>query len=104
MVATVLAVAQGLPEGDITHQWVDLMMDAAMGFIESSRPFGYFVQVFPWLRYIPAWIPGMRWKQDALEWRRPTEIIHEKLFRMAQAAMVSGNIPRTLRSRPSLSF
>ncbi|KAI0334223.1 CyP450 monooxygenase [Cubamyces sp. BRFM 1775] len=87
MIATTLTVAQGLPEGDITHRWVDAMMDTVMGFTEASRPFGYLVEVFPWLRYVPAWVPGMDWKRNVLEWREPTEVIRDKPFKLAQAAM-----------------
>ena len=33
-----------------------------VGFDEANKPERYLVNVFPWLRYIPKWLPGGRYK------------------------------------------
>ncbi|CAE6446585.1 unnamed protein product [Rhizoctonia solani] len=36
---------------------------------ESLMPSKFLVNVFPWLQYIPGWVPGAGWKKKAYEWR-----------------------------------
>ena len=39
-------------------------------FSQAVQPGRFLVEVFPWLRYFPEWLPGAGWKKTAREWRQ----------------------------------
>ena len=39
-------------------------------FSQATQPGRFLVDVFPWLRFVPDWLPGTGWKKTAREWRQ----------------------------------
>ena len=37
---------------------------------QAILPGRFLVDVFPWIRFIPEWLPGTGWKKIAREWRQ----------------------------------
>ncbi|KAJ8131439.1 hypothetical protein O1611_g2188 [Lasiodiplodia mahajangana] len=64
----------------------------------------WFVNTFPALKYIPAWMPGTGWKKVGMEWQRTLNEAMEKPFLFAKQQLANG-IPKksfitdSLRSR-----
>ncbi|KAF8816726.1 cytochrome P450 [Phlegmacium glaucopus] len=50
------------------------------------------VDIFPFLRYIPAWFPGGSFKQKAAEWKPKMTAFVERPFAHAKASMKAGTI------------
>ncbi|KAJ7760655.1 cytochrome P450 [Mycena maculata] len=68
--AIVLEICYGIHVADAGDEYVALA-DQALAGISSSGNFGTFlVDYFPMLKYIPAWIPGAKFKREGLKWRR----------------------------------
>ncbi|KAJ7183283.1 cytochrome P450 [Mycena filopes] len=68
--AIVLEICYGIHVAEDGDEYVALA-DRALAGISSSGNFGTFwVDYFPMLKYIPAWIPGAKFKRDGLKWRR----------------------------------
>jgi hypothetical protein len=47
---------------------VDLVDRAILQFSLSTTPGAWLVDVLPFLKYVPAWIPGAGFKRTAKEW------------------------------------
>ncbi|KAJ3552268.1 hypothetical protein NP233_g12920 [Leucocoprinus birnbaumii] len=47
-------------------------------FSEAGNPGTFLVDLFPAMKYIPAWFPGAQWKRKAISWRQTIQIfLHE---------------------------
>ena len=47
------------------------LAEAAMErFSQAIQPGRFLAETFPWLRFVPEWIPGTGWKKVAREWRQ----------------------------------
>ncbi|KAG8913080.1 hypothetical protein FRC00_003105, partial [Tulasnella sp. 408] len=45
---------------------------------------GYVVDLVPALRYLPYWLPGMKFKRDAAKWNKEVEDIRKTAFETAK--------------------
>ena len=43
-------------------------MQAVFG--QATQPGRFLVDAFPWLQFVPEWLPGTGWKKMAREWRQ----------------------------------
>lgn len=56
-----------LPEND---PYIELAVAAMDGINTAGIPGAFLVDVFPLLKYVPAWAPGAGFQRKAKEWRR----------------------------------
>ena len=59
-----------------------------LGFSRASEPGAYFVDTIPWLKHIPDWIPGLRWKKELREMRKSREDLYDVPFGYVMEEMV----------------
>lgn len=77
--AIVLEICYGIHVAEAGDEYVSLA-DQALAGISLSGNFGTFiVDYLPILKYIPAWVPGAKFKREGLKWRR----ISSRLFNYA---------------------
>ncbi|QRV91881.1 cytochrome P450 family protein [Ceratobasidium sp. AG-Ba] len=48
---------------------VGVMEIATEEMAEAALPANFYVNIIPWLKYVPSWFPGAGWKRKANEWR-----------------------------------
>ncbi|KIJ31421.1 hypothetical protein M422DRAFT_185980, partial [Sphaerobolus stellatus SS14] len=60
----------------------------AMG--EAAVPGAFWVDILPWMKYIPAWVPGAVFKRKGLEWAKCISDMNELPFQATKAAMLQG--------------
>ncbi|CAK5284755.1 unnamed protein product [Mycena citricolor] len=78
---------------DIQPESDPYVLDAQRGvqiLTRASVPGAYLVDTLPILRYIPAWMPGARFKRRAQEWHEHLPILTDKPFDEAKRRMDSG--------------
>lgn len=66
--ATNLTIVHGLPYKDMSQQFINDLVASEEGFAEVFGPSTFIVELFPWLRHLPAWVPGMGWRNKVAEW------------------------------------
>ena len=69
--STILKLTYGMniPEdGDSDYVKVSEIVMAA--FAEAGHPGSFLVDLFPCMRFIPAWFPGAGWRRKANYWRK----------------------------------
>ncbi|KAI0696993.1 cytochrome P450 [Cerioporus squamosus] len=69
---------------------VKVVDDAMDGFSEMTKPNAFLVDVFPILRYVPAWFPGAGWKQKAKLYREYLEEMLVAPFELVKRQMAAG--------------
>ncbi|KAG8912436.1 hypothetical protein FRC00_004509 [Tulasnella sp. 408] len=50
---------------------------------------GYVVDLFPALRYLPKWLPGMKFKRDAAQWKKEISEIESTVCDLVKEQMLS---------------
>ncbi|KAI0326116.1 cytochrome P450 [Cubamyces sp. BRFM 1775] len=86
---SLLSIGYGLPARDVTTRYVDLLSEIDAGISEAYDPTIFFI---PWLRYLPCWFPGGRWKTGIQKWRRQASSVLEVPFDAAMNVMARGDI------------
>ncbi|KAJ3552902.1 hypothetical protein NM688_g3907 [Phlebia brevispora] len=71
--AIILKMSYGYDVVDGEDPMVDLVDRAVQGFIYSSSPGAFLVDIIPILRYVPSWFPGAGWKRKVEKWCRETK-------------------------------
>ncbi|KAJ7510537.1 cytochrome P450 [Mycena galericulata] len=88
--AIVLEICYGIHVAEAGDEYVALA-DQALAGISSSGNFGTFVvDYFPMLKYIPAWIPGTKWKSEGLKWRRLSSRLFNYAFDSVKQNLADG--------------
>lgn len=65
------------------------VIDAAMeGVAEGLTPGAFLVEYFPFLRHVPAWVPGAGFQRKLKRWRDSSHEMVDMPFAQAKAAMV----------------
>ncbi|KAF8910209.1 cytochrome P450 [Gymnopilus junonius] len=85
-----ISLAYGLNVKDNNDPFVDLALRAFQTGLDSSFPGAFLVDVIPWLKYVPEWVPGARFKKTAKGWRKLQNDFHElPLLRTAYPSLTS---------------
>ena len=89
--ALLLRVAYGYDVG--SHEKEDPLVKIAEvaqhGFNHASEPGAFLVDVLPWLRYIPAWLPGASFQKQARIWWEERERLYDVPFGFVKEEIVS---------------
>lgn len=74
-----------LPENDPYVQTAEAALE---GVQIASTPGAFLVEVFPLLKFVPAWVPGAGFQRKALHWRRLLEDVFEKPYDLLKKQIV----------------
>ena len=55
--------------------------------VRAALPGAYFVEIFPWMKYLPSWMA--KWKREGLEWFRKDSMMFEGFYAGVQETMAS---------------
>ncbi|CAE6500431.1 unnamed protein product [Rhizoctonia solani] len=65
-------------------------------FTVAAIPGNFLVNFIPWLKYVPQWFPGAKWKRTIVEWRRLKERVMNEPYEQAKAQIASGFAPPSI--------
>ncbi|GAB1517022.1 hypothetical protein RhiTH_000065 [Rhizoctonia solani] len=77
----------------------EAVSQAVQGFSQAVLASNFYVNLFPWMQYIPAWFPGAQWKRKALAWREQTDQMLNIPYNWTRDKMESGTAPPSMLSR-----
>ena len=67
--ANALRVAYGIRVAERDDELIGIVERALEGASEGVVPGKYWVDTFPILKHVPAWLPGTDWKRKAARWK-----------------------------------
>ncbi|KAI0350839.1 O-methylsterigmatocystin oxidoreductase [Trametes cingulata] len=88
--ATIMDAVYGIRVAEQADPFVSLSEKVATTFSTIVVPGRYLVEVVPWLRYLPAWFPGAKFKRDALSWRSDVAAARDLSYDVSVEAMTQG--------------
>ncbi|KZV89528.1 cytochrome P450 [Exidia glandulosa HHB12029] len=89
--ANIMRMTFGIEIAKKDDPWIDLGIKVAE-VASKAGSFGAFaVDIFPLLKYIPAWFPGAKFKRDAIEWRQVHVQAKNLPFQRVVKDMAAGN-------------
>lgn len=89
MLARIIAdVVYGMPIKGIDDDYIRVQEIAATGANEAKLPGAYWVEYAPFLKHVPAWIPGAKAKQLGVHYRPVAELSRNMGFDYTSSANV----------------
>ncbi|KAF5349115.1 hypothetical protein D9756_009456 [Leucocoprinus leucothites] len=88
---TLISLAYGIPTKPENDPLIQLAEDAMMASAAGAIPGKFLVDVFPFLKYIPEWVPGAGFKRQAREWRELWRRFTNVMFQTAEENIAKGN-------------
>ncbi|KAE9392498.1 cytochrome P450 [Gymnopus androsaceus JB14] len=64
---------------------------AVAGVVRAFVPGAFFVDMIPWLKYVPAWFPGAGFQRQARVWKKETDDTFELPWAAAKKLLASGS-------------
>ncbi|TDL15494.1 cytochrome P450 [Rickenella mellea] len=65
----------------------------------AMAPSHFWVNMMPWLKYVPAWMPGAGFQRIAAEWRQDMMNMVNQPFEFVKTGMREGTAPESFTSR-----
>lgn len=96
--ATMFQIIYGIEMKDASNEHLRLAEESLETAAAALVPGRYWVDFMPFLRHIPAWMPGAGFKRKAQEWKVLSTAFREVPYGTAREAWVSGHILSLLRS------
>ncbi|OAX41845.1 cytochrome P450 [Rhizopogon vinicolor AM-OR11-026] len=75
------------PRGD---KYIDIAEEALDGMAKAAAPGAFLVNIFPLLKYVPAWVPGAGFQKKAAAWKRAALSMRDLPFQAVQKALANG--------------
>ncbi|KAJ3562903.1 hypothetical protein NP233_g9292 [Leucocoprinus birnbaumii] len=96
---SMISLAYGLPIKRTHDPWIDIAEQAMHALTSAAVPGKYAVDVIPWLRYLPEWVPGTGFQREAREWKGAFLRMFSEPFAAVKKGMVDGSIRPSFLSR-----
>ncbi|KAI1792350.1 cytochrome P450 [Ganoderma leucocontextum] len=89
--STILRIVYGIKPANPRDEYVSLAEASVKILDKAYTPGKYLVEVFPFLKYVPQWMPGAQFKRDVAAWKVTIADTRNKLFDAALQFMRRGN-------------
>lgn len=89
MAATVIDLVYGQEIVSMDEEYMKLTVESIDGFVESKAFGKFWVDFMPFLKYLPAWLPGADAVKYGARFRPVTEEMLDRPFREIQSGAVS---------------
>ncbi|KAF8595469.1 cytochrome P450 [Ceratobasidium sp. AG-I] len=83
---------------------VKIVKTAIHSLSQAAVPSNFYVNFFPWLKYIPSWAPGAGWKRKADAWRAERDVMLNVPFDWTKEQMASGAAAPSILKRLLTKF
>ena len=74
--AIAISLAYGLKFRDVNDPFIGLAQRAIKSLLDAAIPGAFLVDLIPWLKYVPEWMPGAGFQKQANEWKRLQKDFH----------------------------
>ncbi|KAI0371242.1 CyP450 monooxygenase [Pilatotrama ljubarskyi] len=96
--ATIMRIAYGIDIKEENDEYVKMAEEGLAAFSRLLVPGKYLVELFPILRILPKWLPGVQFKQDAAEAKVAVHRVRDVPWERTLAAMRDGSANPSMTS------
>ncbi|KAF1811944.1 putative cytochrome P450 oxidoreductase OrdA-like protein [Eremomyces bilateralis CBS 781.70] len=98
--AIILKIAYGYTaESHKNDPLVDIVGDAMDKFAQAAVPGAFLVDIMPFLRDLPDWVPGTGFKKTAREWKAALMDVADRPYAFVKHRMAQGNNEKSFLSQ-----
>ncbi|KAJ7590411.1 cytochrome P450 [Mycena floridula] len=65
----------------------------------SPSPTLFFIEAFPWLKYLPSWLPGAGFKRQGNDWKKAGLSTRQVPFKAVKRSMINGTASPSIAAR-----
>ena len=84
----VMKIAYGIDVQEFDDPYLSLAEEALNGLNQAGILGTFWVDLFPFLKYVPSWFPGAGFQKKAAHWRKVNAALAEKPFRYVEDQLV----------------
>lgn len=95
----VMDIIYGIKVDNMDNEYVALMERGLLSFSESKLPGAFWVENFPFLRYLPAWMPGASAQRFGAKYKSIVMSVRERPFAVAKQDIVRHLLNETFGRR-----
>ncbi|KAI0640932.1 cytochrome P450 [Trametes meyenii] len=88
--AIVLMISYGYLPRERDDPLIRMVEEATKQAAEVVQPGAFLVDVFPWLRYVPSWVPGAGWKRKGETYRANMDKMSATPYQFVKNQMAAG--------------
>ncbi|KAK7460412.1 hypothetical protein VKT23_009132 [Stygiomarasmius scandens] len=88
--ASILRITYGVTSEEENAYYVKLADLAMQSFIEGTHHGSYMVDYFPFLKYIPSWVPGAGFKRKAAIWAQYVSDLNHRPWQYLKSSISNG--------------
>ncbi|THU99237.1 cytochrome P450 [Dendrothele bispora CBS 962.96] len=93
MTATVIMdVTYGIKVRSSDDPYVKEAEEGVEGFVSAAIPGTFWLDYFPFLKYVPSWMPGASFQNKAEKWRKATSVMVNRPFENVKEQMAKGSL------------
>ncbi|KAI1826768.1 cytochrome P450 [Xylaria intraflava] len=97
---SILKIAYGyVAESHGMDHLIKIVGEAMEHFAYATVPGAFMVDIFPWLRFVPEWMPGVGWKSVARKWQAELVEVTDKPYSFTKYQMSRGEHETSFLSR-----
>ncbi|KAJ7185204.1 cytochrome P450 [Mycena filopes] len=85
-----MSIAYGIESLPTQDPLIEVAAAALAGVVVAANPGTFLVDVLPFLKYIPAWLPGAGFRRKARQWKEDRRESSEVPFGIAKRALAEG--------------
>lgn len=86
---TIIELSYGRLEKEKRNDYIHRSTSTVQLVLQATQ--GYVVDLLPFLKYLPSWLPGMGFKRNAARWRKEIELTRRAAFETARETALSGD-------------
>lgn len=86
--AITISIAYGIPVQPDNDPYIEIAEEALKGIAAAASPGTFLVESFPFLKYVPSFLPGAGFKRKAKVWRQWTQKMVNAPFVASQRLIV----------------
>ncbi|KAK7460409.1 hypothetical protein VKT23_009130 [Stygiomarasmius scandens] len=90
--ASILRVVYGITSEEEKAYFVKLVDQAMESFIAGANRGSFMLDYFPFLKYIPAWVPGAGFKRKAVTWAKYVSDMNHHPWQNLRSSITNGTI------------
>ncbi|KAI0767393.1 cytochrome P450 [Fomes fomentarius] len=97
--ATLLKILYDIDVTDENDEWIKTVEKALEGAIESLVPGAFLVEFLPFLRHVPAFVPGAGFQKKFAEWRELSDDLKSAPVTRVKLSMERGEVAPSITAR-----
>jgi len=99
--ATIMKIVYGIEIADKCDEdrYVSVAEEALFAMAIAARPGAFLVDMLPFLKLVPSWLPGAGFKRKAAAWKKTTYEMRDAPFEAVKTAIANGKASPSFVSR-----